>query len=237
MGALGRAAARTIRKSAPRGVLGSAGSLALDSAPITSSGIAVKLDFAATYPKHTTLLVAIAACLVLLKLYALLGRYRPGKWQRPAADALVSYSSSPGAPFFTTDPAAEAPVQVAKTDVAALESTTLPLFQLAVVRFPDKPALKVEAGGAGGGWTTHTWREYYVECEKVAASLIALGFEQHERVNIAASTRHSGSWRKWGASSRVAPLPAFTPPTSPMRACTWHGTRTHGSSSLRTSRS
>jgi len=137
----------------------------------------VALDFASAHP----VLVAVVLLCVALKLVALLGGYRPGKWNPPTADELVDYSSGSG-PHYTTDPTEAATVRVAKAGVSALAPRTLPrLFKQAVERSGSKPALKVERGRQ---WITHTWREYYDESEKVAMSLIALGLKPHDRVNI-----------------------------------------------------
>ena len=48
-------------------------------------------------------------------------------------------------------------------------------------KFANSPALKQESGGE---WKTITWKEYYDEAEKVAKSLIALGMEAHDTVNV-----------------------------------------------------
>jgi len=131
--------------------------------------------------QHPGLVAAIAGW-SLLKIYALFGGAKPGKWRKPAADEYCDYSKSKG-PFYLTDAKAEAPIRYAKTGIGALEANTLPtMFKRAAnSKFANSPALKQESGGE---WKTITWKEYYEEAEKVAKSLIALGMEAHDTVNV-----------------------------------------------------
>lgn len=135
------------------------------------------VEFVMANPK----LVAMIGLLILLKIYALFGGPKPKKWRKPSADEYVDYSNST-APYYLTDAKAEAPIRLAKKGIGALEPSTLPkIFKKCVEMNGSKSALKQEVDGV---WKTWTWSEYYDECQKVAKSLIALGLQAHDCVNI-----------------------------------------------------
>jgi len=152
------------------------------------SAFAAALLAASPTPKLVLAPLAFVALILFVKIFELYEsatRIRPLDVPTQMADELIDYSAATG-PLYTTDPAGEAIVRVSKSGWAALEPTSLPrLFKQATARFPDKPALRVEADGVnGGGWVTYSWAEYYAESQRVAQSLLALGLEAHDRVNI-----------------------------------------------------
>ena len=135
------------------------------------------MDYLAANPA----LAAFLIFMILLKLYAMYGGMKPGKWRKPSADEYVDYSTSK-APFYVTDATAKTPVRLAKKGIGALAPSTLPkIFKRCVDMNGTKPALKQEVGGV---WKTWTWGEYYAECEQVAKALMAIGFGVHDCVNI-----------------------------------------------------
>eukprot|EP00967_Tisochrysis_lutea_P063069 scaffold81222_cov28-Tisochrysis_lutea.AAC.1 len=130
--------------------------------------------------------LGIGLLMAVLKAIAVLGGYRPSKWRTPTSEERVRYNEEDRRPLYAADASSEVSIRTAKAGVGALSPTTLPrLFRQAAALFPNRPALRVEAGGIHGGeWITHTWSEYYEECQRVAMSLIHLGFERHDHVNI-----------------------------------------------------
>ena len=103
---------------------------------------------------------------------------RPSEGASSPDDDLVDYSKYPG-PHWTVDAGSAGPERKSKKGVAALAARTVPfLFEKAVKRCGDRLALKSCEG------KTWTWSQYYEDICTAARSLIAIGFEPHECINI-----------------------------------------------------
>jgi len=64
---------------------------------------------------------------------------------------------------------------------AAAPTTVIARFRERISEHRDLPALKVKRGG---DWITYTWMEYYEQCRAFAKSLLSLGHEAFESVNV-----------------------------------------------------
>ena len=144
--------------------------------------IDIVLAKAAEFPNVTTAILVVVNFYLLLNLLAAMMVKRPGVPIKARASDKVVYKKNEA--VTVTDPKGEGIVRVAATGIASLKPTTLcKLFAAAAKTFPQKPALKVERGGA---WMTWTWEEYYNASVGVARSLLSvkLGFRPHDCVNI-----------------------------------------------------
>jgi len=113
------------------------------------------------------------------------------------ADELSAYSQGP---FSTVDGTVALPIQYAKSGIASKEvtpaRTIIEVFKNVVNKHGDRPALRVErpVPPLNGKewppalpmeqWKCWTWKEYYTEVIKAAKSLLKIGVQQHDAVNI-----------------------------------------------------
>ncbi|KAG5188597.1 long chain acyl-CoA synthetase [Tribonema minus] len=86
---------------------------------------------------------------------------------------------------WVTEPDEVIPIRMGAEGVAARPSRTMcEVFKSALANFGTHPALKYQAEGIEGPWSTLTWTDYYNESVKFAKTLMSLGFAPHRCVNI-----------------------------------------------------
>ena len=62
--------------------------------------------------------------------------------------------------------------------------TVIDVFKKTVASHGTAPALKWKVNKSDEEFTSYTWQEYYTECGKFGKSLMSLGFEPFDVVNI-----------------------------------------------------
>lgn len=93
-------------------------------------------------------------------------------------------------PLATTDQRAEVKIRMGDKGIAAEPpETVMQMFDRRVKEHGDKPALhqKIVKEGkkaADTEWTAWTWKEYHDKVDSFGKSLISIGFEQHDIINI-----------------------------------------------------
>jgi long-chain-fatty-acid--CoA ligase ACSBG len=92
-------------------------------------------------------------------------------------------------PFSTSDKTQPVKIRMGEGAAAFEPKTQMQAFDEAVAKFGDKPALhqKVISKGATAAntpWTTWTWSEYRKNVDEFAKSLLSLGFDRFDTINI-----------------------------------------------------
>jgi long-chain-fatty-acid--CoA ligase ACSBG len=98
-------------------------------------------------------------------------------------------SSNDSLPLSTSDIRQEVKIRMGSEGVAALPpKTVLQNFDEIVKTNGDKPALHQQKPLADGStskeWTTWTWKEYRQNVNQFAKSLLSMGFERFDTINI-----------------------------------------------------
>ena len=96
-------------------------------------------------------------------------------------ESLSIYNKS-NKPVYVTNPDETTEIKYSKTGVASMKAKTLiETFKKAVQMHSSHPALRYQVDGK---WKDITYKQYYEGCMKVARSLVALGMEVNQSVNI-----------------------------------------------------
>lgn len=85
---------------------------------------------------------------------------------------------------WTADPTIELPIKISNDaqNMASLKPiTVLDVMFNVVETYPERAALRVERNGR---WKEWTYRKYYSDCRKFAKSLVKIGFDRHDCLNV-----------------------------------------------------
>lgn len=86
------------------------------------------------------------------------------------------------AKYISTDVKGEVDIRMGTEGPAALPPTTVVAsFESVVKRHGDKTALRVQRDGA---WKEYSWQEYFNQCKRFGNSLISLGMNKNQAVNV-----------------------------------------------------
>ncbi|GMH77067.1 hypothetical protein TrVE_jg6822 [Triparma verrucosa] len=104
--------------------------------------------------------------------------------------------------IYCTEPSKELQVRMGTEGAAALPSmTVMDRFDKTCAEFGDQQALheKQDDGTGSLKWKSWTWNEYRGEVDRFAKSLISIGFEAHDSVNIIGFNAPSWFFANMGA--------------------------------------
>lgn len=125
------------------------------------------------------------------------------KFEQPSPDMLPQYEGKE--PVSVTTPDGARPIRVAKVGSASKEpATVMTMFNKAVDKFPSKAALKYETNvdgvyGEDSKWVSVSWKEYQGKVRNFARSLLHVGLQRFEAVNVIGFNSPEWAYANMGA--------------------------------------